>query len=166
MVTYYESEDFAPFENVKFEFDSFTREIDKLKCDIEMNERKIETFEFHESILQNAIESIQDSDLQSKLQTVQNEYRAQHTIDILRLNLTEMYSRKADLVLRVKSLFVYTETSVALCSVCLEKPVDTFLKMCGHTFCASCIGKNSKNSKCPQCRAVYSPMEVRGLIFS
>ena len=42
------------------------------------------------------------------------------------------------------------------CSLCLQKPVDTFLNPCGHTGCEDCIKKlqsyGSDNYNCHICR--------------
>ena len=42
----------------------------------------------------------------------------------------------------------------SMCSLCLQKPVDTFLDPCGHTGCSGCIGKvhDEFDSNCFICR--------------
>ena len=52
------------------------------------------------------------------------------------------------------------------CSMCLQKPVDTFLEPCGHTGCSGCIGKikDEFDSNCFICRAKIS--RSRKIYFS
>ena len=52
------------------------------------------------------------------------------------------------------------------CSLCLQKPVDTFLEPCGHTGCTGCIGKikDEFDSNCFICRTKIS--RSRKIYFS
>lgn len=38
-----------------------------------------------------------------------------------------------------------------MCSLCIERTVDTFNDPCGHTFCSTCVMR--QNRVCPMCRA-------------
>lgn len=166
MVASFITEEFASFDSVRTEFDKVTDEISKLKMNIEENESRISRLEFHESLLKNIIENVQDNELQTKLSALLEEYTTLHNIQEIRGTLQQLYSKKAELIRNVKLLFACSEpTNNSICSVCLDMSVDSFLKTCGHTFCTRCIARN-KNLRCPQCRAEYVYTDVRSLVFS
>jgi len=79
----------------------------------------------------------------SKIKAAQHEYE------------TELYTLKYYLQHFIKPLNGGNIGST--CSLCLQKPVDTFLEPCGHTGCSGCIGKvhndsHSPTSSCFICR--------------
>lgn len=156
--------EFASFDYVKTEFDKVNDEIQKLKMNIDEHEKTISILEFNESLLKNITETLQDVILVEQITKILFEYKNNHNIDGIRVNLQELYTKKNELVRNVKSLFSSTTDSPP-CSVCIDLSVDTFLKSCGHTFCTRCVARN-KNQKCPQCRTPYSYDDIKSLIFS
>ena len=78
----------------------------------------------------------------SKIKAAQHEYE------------TELYTLKYYLQHFIKPLNGGNVGST--CSLCLQKPVDTFLDPCGHTGCSGCIEKahdnsNSNSNYTPSC---------------
>ncbi len=51
----------------------------------------------------------------------------------------------------LRSLQQTKQENLPICPVCLDKPVNTCLTPCGHTFCDGCTGRDVRFS-CPVCR--------------
>lgn len=49
--------------------------------------------------------------------------------------------------------------NVRICPICLSNEVNVALNPCGHTFCNSCIEKNSTNI-CSICRQMFVPIKL------
>ncbi len=161
----FDKNDQVTFESVKTTFDVYTQRLNEIKADIEMYEKNIKYIETDESILVSAVNELDNSQLKEKVKIIINEFRDIHNLHNKRENLDDLYQERRDILNDIKSLFVVADLPVNLCSLCLERPVDIFLKECCHTFCSQCLSKISYN-KCPMCRTHYTFTDVRTLIFS
>ena len=157
--------DHVTFDDVKTTFDVYTQRLNEMKAEIEMQETHIKLLEEDEHILTTAENTVSDRMLKQKLTALKDEYNEMNTLSIKRVKLVELYQERKDMLNDIKSLFVVSDFPTNLCSLCLEHPVDIFLKECCHTFCSKCLSKISTN-KCPMCRTPYTFFDVRTLIFS
>jgi hypothetical protein len=157
--------DHVTFDDVKTTFDVYTQRLNEMKAEIEMQETHIKLLEEDEHILTTAENTVSDRILKQKLTALIDEYNEMNTISKKRVTLVDLYQERKDMLNDIKSLFVVSDFPTNLCSLCLEHPVDIFLRECCHTFCSKCLSKISIN-KCPMCRTPYTFVDVRTLIFS
>jgi hypothetical protein len=157
--------DHVTFENVKTTIDVYTQRLNEIKAEIEMQENHIKILEEDEHVLTTAETTVSNTSLKHKLTALIDEYNEIHTLGKKRAKLVDLYQERRDMLNDIKSLFVVSDFPTNLCSLCLEHPVDIFLKECCHTFCSKCLSKISSN-KCPMCRTPYTFTDVRTLIFS
>ena len=58
-----------------------------------------------------------------------------------------------------------TDSAVGTCSVCMDAPVETLLKGCGHAaLCKACV--SAVQGSCPICRASFSASDVAPMYLS
>ena len=153
------------FSEVKSTIEMYTTRFEVLKAEIELAEMSIKIIETDETLISNVIQNINNVHLKQKFVDILSDYREQTGITKKRNDIMEMYTERSDMVNEIKRLFVQMGLQATLCSLCLEKNVDVYLKECGHTYCARCLGRNN-SPRCPMCRTPYAFTDVRNLIFS
>lgn len=125
-------------------------------------ESTISDKEYDETLLQSVIASIRDPTLRGILISTKDDFVYASNVAVTRMELLTLYNKMQSYTDALKSLVGPS----SLCSICFERPVDAFVKECGHSFCMQCIRAN-RTSKCPMCRADYGGFEgVKSLIFS
>lgn len=153
------------FSDVKSTIEMYTARFEVLKAEIELAEMSLKLLESDETLLSNVVQNINNSQLKQKISDILTEYKDQNGIAQKRLNIMELYTERAEMINEIKRLFVKMNIQANFCSLCLENPVDVYLKECGHTYCARCLGRNV-HPRCPMCRTPYCFNDVRNLIFS
>jgi cell division protein FtsB len=161
----FDKNDQVTFDSVKTTIDIYTQRLNEIKAEIEMRETHIKLLEDDETILVSAETTVENTSLKDKIKKLIDEFRETHIIHKKKENLNDLYQERRDMLNDIKSLFIVADLPTNLCSLCLERPVDIFLKECCHTFCSQCLSKISYN-KCPMCRTSYTFTDVRTLIFS
>lgn len=159
------SEDFATFDDIKSAFDTYTHQFNAIKANIELLEMNVQSTEKNEKILKDAYESMDDRDLKASLLELLQDYVIKSKLDASRSELIKLYDERSDMVNDIKRLLVTMDLPSNMCPLCFEKPVDVFIKVCGHTYCSKCIALFGKVN-CPMCRSVYTYNDIRNLIFS
>lgn len=153
------------FDDVQSTIDMYTNRFAVIKAEIELAEISLKILETDENLLSNVIQNIQNSHVKQKITDVLYEYKEHNRISEKRSKLMELYTERVEMINEIKRLFVQMDLQATMCSLCIEKNVDVYLKECGHTFCAKCLGRNVQH-KCPMCRTPYCFNDVRNLIFS
>lgn len=159
--------DECTFDDVKGTIDMYIQRLGVLKAEIDHNEHVISTMESNESALKSAITSVTDGECKHKMAEILNEYQKTNEIEAKRWSLAEMYNERTKMINDIKGLFASLDIHVSTlsCSICIERQVDTFLKVCGHTFCAQCVAKTHQY-KCPMCRMPFGYDDVKNLVYS
>lgn len=161
----FDTKSHVTFDDVKTTIDMYMHRVIEIKAEIELYEYNIKNLEHDEHIMTVAEQSVENSSLREKIKILLQEFNETHALSKKRTALTELYQERKDMLNEIKSLFILGECPSNLCSLCLEHPVDTFLRDCCHTFCSQCLAKLSTN-KCPMCRTHYTFTDVKTLIFS
>lgn len=153
------------FENVKSTIDVYTERLAVIKTEIEIMESKLKELETDEKIILDTVKSVIHEPVKSQLLQIVIDFQRNNDIDSMRSKVHDLYAERNEMTSDIKSLFIVGDFPSHICSLCLERPVDVFLRQCCHTYCSQCISKN-KTDKCPMCRTTYAFMDVRTLIFS
>lgn len=153
------------FSEVKSVIEIYTDRFEILKAEIELAEMSLKLLESDEALLSNVVQTINNSQLKQKISDILNEYKEHNGISQKRSKIMELYNERSGMINEIKRLFVQMNIQANFCSLCLENAVDVYLKECGHTYCAKCLGRNL-HPRCPMCRTPYCFNDVRNLIFS
>lgn len=159
--------------NIDNDFESFKKQLDKIKLDITSN--FIQLLEYEKKVdneLINYNNLYQKVDVLKSLEKHILETN-KDTFNILIKDIYENILKKDDfqkylenyLNLFYKHHFYIKNLkeincfkTISLCSLCFSNPINITLIPCGHTYCEGCIDKffylktNHQNIKCPSCR--------------
>ena len=147
---------------LKKEFIDYMTEYKVLKDQIERLEHTIKN---DEEDFMNLHITLYNTDLQFKINQLCKEFSEKARIDEQRKVLTDLYTKKTSMAQTIKSLLEIEGTHSLVCPICFERNVNSFIKVCGHTFCTACINSNKK-PLCPMCREHYGFNDIKNLIYS
>lgn len=110
------------------------------------------------SVLQSSVTAIQDSLMQTEISNMIEKYKHDHGYDALKSETAKLAGK----VRAMERVLVHTNArnfSQFTCSICMERPVDTFMDPCGHMFCEACVLR-VRNIHCPTCRTQFVPKKI------
>ena len=101
----------------------------------------------------NALEFYGDSEFQNQINKKIEEYRSTLHIDQLKDTFDEC-NQEYSYIKEILNTMGSSNKS-ATCGICMDRQVDLYADVCGHTICEEC-NKNMTSNKCHVCRSKVS----------